>query len=218
MFLRALPRLLGATLLGGLKGAFVGLLLGIAATGASLVLQFEGVAAWQWWLASAVGVFAFAIGGACVGALRAGAAALAGLMESLDWTERLWSWVKPHALGYAAALRSGMQPSEARAGAWRRFDEAISREQNTSRELFIQRVERYLIAQLHRVFVGEALRVVVTTEAATWEDVEAVGLARVQEGLTDLIARLYHGPALLVMYSTVAVAVLPHVLIALLGG
>lgn len=226
---RSMPRLFGRAL----GGAFMGGLLGFI-TGA-LALAIAHVAGWgggEGWVAlgmAGVSILACTIGGVCFGALHGSAKVLAVLIEELRLVPLLWGRVKPLVHRYAEAVRSGAQHSEARAKALaglRSSDDGNGSDDSDGSDgsgvstpnSLAERAERYLAGLLHAALAGGLLRGLVGRDSASWDNVEEQGLLRAQEVVADLVARLFHGPALVVLFATALGAVLPQLIHTALGA
>ena len=67
---------------------------------------------------------------------------------------------------------------------------------------------------MHGALAGGMLRGILGGGDTPWEEVEAQGLRCAHEVMADLVARLFHGPAMFAMLVTVGVAVAPHAIYA----
>jgi hypothetical protein len=214
---RGIPRLFGRALFGGFVGGVVGLLVGAIVSAVVHLLGWGGGEGWTAFGLATISAAAFMVGGAYIGALHGCARALGMLIGQLDLVPKLWTLVKPHIARYAKAAQSGARHAEARAEALRGLQED-ERDEGEAPEGIAERAERYLAGLLHGVLVGGLLRGLLGRNEASWDDVEGQGLGRATLVVGDLIARLFHGPALLAMLITVAVAVAPHAVFSLLAG
>jgi hypothetical protein len=156
----------------------------------------------------------FSVGGSYLGGLRGCAKALAGAIDELGWVDKLWSQVQPHVERYASAVRSGAARANARSAALRELNEGGGAVEVDG---LAERAERYVASRIHGALTAGLLRSMVgAVDDASWEQVEVQGLRVAREAVGDMVARMFHGPAVIAMVITIAAAAAPHALATLL--
>jgi hypothetical protein len=208
---RAVPRLLGRVLLGAFVGGLLGLFLGLVVSTVAYFLGGSG-SGWTALAIAAVSTMAFTIGGGYIGALRGCALALAKTIDELGLIPLMWNQLKPLVVRYAEAVRGGARQAEARAMAFAGLNEQTRAAERA--DGLAERAEIFVAGMLHHALAGGMLRGLLEEGETPWQDVEQQGLVRSQEVVGDLVARLFHGPALFAMLATIAAAVAPHAIVA----
>jgi len=211
---KLVPRMLRGAVLGGLAGGALGAATGVVLTLVTRLLGWGAGEGWTAWLLGALTVVVFSGGGTYLGGLRGCAKELARAIDELGWVDKLWSKVQPHVERYARAVRSGATHANARSAALRELKQSDG---TAEVDGIAERAERYVASLIHGALVGGLLRSMVSeVDDASWEQVEVQGLRVAREAVGDMVARMFHGPAVIAMVLTVVAAAAPHALATLL--
>ena len=130
--------------------------------------------------------------------------ALAHVIDERGWVAKLWTPLRPHVMRYASSLRAGATKAAARS----ELLNALKSTAPSDAEGLAARVERGVANLVHRALSDGLLRSMMGSvdrgDDAAWQDVERAGLRRAGEAVGDIVARMFHGPALICLAITVA--------------